>query len=306
MKRTCALLAIVGALAILTVGFMSAKDKPADKNGDANSDRQADKEAIQQTMKGFTAAFEKGDASAAAGFLTSGAELIPESAEPIRGRDAVEKALKEHFAKNPRVKVTLEVEAVRFTSKDTAIEEGTIKVVPEKGDASNNRYSVLLVREDGKWLLGYIKEWPDDNADLKDLDWLIGTWTAKRGDAEVRTTYEWFGNKSFIKAQFTVREKDKTITGMQMIGVDPSSGDLRTWTFENDGGFGEGKCTRDGKKWVFETLTTLADGGVLEAQNILIQVDKNTLTWQPTNLTVDGEQFGNLPPVKVTRLVTKD
>src|SRR5262245_40741585 len=107
MKRTCVLLAIVGALAILAVGFMSAKDKPAEKNGDANPERQADKDAIQQTMKGFTAAFEKGDAAAAAGFLTSGAELIPESAEPIRGRDAIEKALKEHFAKNPRVKVTL-------------------------------------------------------------------------------------------------------------------------------------------------------------------------------------------------------
>src|SRR5262249_21687229 len=237
---------------------------------------------------------------------TTGAELIPDTGEPIRGRGAIQKAFTEHFAKNPRVKVTLEVESIRFTSRDTAIEEGNIKVTPAKGEESNNRYSVLLVREDGKWLLGFIKEWPDEDADLKDLDWLIGTWTAKRQDAEVRTTYEWFGNKSFIKAQFTVRAKDKTITAMQMIGIEPTTGDLRTWTFENDGGFGEGKCTRDGKKWVFETTTVLADGSVLEAQNILIQVDKNTMTWQPTNLTVDGEQFGNLPPVKVTRVAGKE
>jgi len=129
---------------------------------------------------------------------------------------------------------------------------------------------------------------------------------AKRDDAEVQTTYEWFGSKSFIKAQFTVRAKDKTLSGMQIIGTDPDSGDLRTWTFEAEGGFGEGTCTRDGNKWVFEMSTTLSDGSVLEATNILVEVDKNTFTWQPVNLAVDGEQYGELAPVKVTRVKTKD
>ncbi len=91
-----------------------------------------------------------------------------------------------------------------------------------------------------------------------------------------------------------------------MIGTDPNTGELRTWTFEFDGGFGEGTCTRDGKKWVFETATALSDGSVLEAMNILVQIDQDTFTWQPVNLTVDGEQFGNLPPVKVTRVKTKN
>jgi hypothetical protein len=93
---------------------------------------------------------------------------------------------------------------------------------------------------------------------------------------------------------------------MQMIGEDPVTGDLRSWIFENDGGFGEGTITKDGKKWVFESTTQLTDGSVLQATNILVQVNKDTFTWQPSNLTVDGEQYGNLPPVKVVRVKPKD
>src|SRR5262249_32367377 len=153
---------------------------------------------------------------------------------------AIQKAFAEHFTKNPKCKVTLEPEPVRFTSRDTAIEEGYIKVARAKAETSYNRYSVLLVREDGKWLLGFIKEWPDEQADLKDMDWLIGAWTAKRDNLEIQSKYEWFGSKSFIKGQFTIRGKDKNFTAMQMIGTDAKSGELRVWTFEHDGGFGEG------------------------------------------------------------------
>ena len=54
-----------------------------------------------------------------------------------------------------------------------------------------------------------------------------------------------------------------------MIGLDPNTGDLRTWTFEADGGYGEGTCTRDGAKWIFATKPTLTDGRAMTATNIL-------------------------------------
>ena len=313
MKRIYALLA-VAALVTTMAGLMLAqdktknnKDKGPDKTNEVAPERKEDLAGVNKAIQDFSAAFEKGDTDAAAACLTAGAELIPDTGNAIRGRDAVRKAFAEYFPKNPKVKVTLDPESTRFTSRDTAIQEGQIKVVPKEGENTYNRYSILVVREDGKWLLGYIKEWPDESADLRDLDWLIGAWTADRKDAEVRTTYEWFGSdKAFIKAQFSVRTKDKTFTGMQMIGEDPVTGDLRSWIFENDGGFGEGTVTKDGKKWVFESTTQLTDGSVLQATNILVQVNKDTFTWQPSNLTVDGEQYGNLPPVKVVRVKPKD
>ena len=299
-----------GGLAVVAIGLFwgiglggRAGQPPAEKPAEPKvADRQADREAIRAMMKEFVAAFQKGDAAAAAAFMTAEAELIPDEGDGIKGRDAIQKAYAAHFAKGVKPKVSVEIESLRFTSRDTAIEDGQMTVTREGESPETHRYHILYVREDGKWLLSLIKEWPPESTDLDDLDWLIGSWTAKRADAEINTTYEWFGNKAFIKANVTVREKDKSFTAMQLIGLDPNTGDLRTWTFEHDGGFGEGTCSRDGRRWVFENVATLTDGSVVEAMNILVPVDHDTITWQPINLTINGEQFGNLPPMKVTRV----
>lgn len=265
-----------------------------------------DEPAVRKTLADFTAAFEKGDVAAAAGFLTSGAELVPDGGPAVRGREAVQKAFAQHFGKAAKVKIDLAAEATHFPSRDTAVEEGRLTVTPAAGGKTTTlRYSVMLVREDGKWLIASIREWVGGASPLADLDWLIGTWVAKRADAEVQTTYDWFGDKTFIRAQFTVREKNRTYTGLQLIGFHPAAGEWRTWTFEHDGGIGEGAVYADGHRWVFEGVTFLSNGSVVETSNVLIPVDRDTITWLPVNLTVDGEQVGGLPPVKVTRVKAK-
>ena len=154
----------------------------------------------------------------------------------VQGRDAIQKAYADHFAQYPKHTVTVEPESLRFTSRDTALEEGHMTVTRGKDDPGHYRYVVLHVREDGKWQIAVLRNDETEDASLRDLEWLIGTWEAKGPDAEARTTYEWVGNKAFIRSQFTIREKDQAVTGTQMIGLDPNTGDLRTWTFEADGG----------------------------------------------------------------------
>lgn len=272
----------------------------------ATDARGSDRAAIRKTMQSFAEAFQKSDAVAAASFMTAEAELVPENAEPVRGRDAIQKAYTNWFAKNARPKISLAPQSLEFLSRDTAIEEGDMTLTTASGDETDetkNHYQILFAREDGKWLLASIREWVLDKPELDDLAWLIGTWSAKQPDAEVHTTYEWFGNKKFILARFSLREKETSVTGMQLIGTDPATGGLRTWTFEVDGGFGEGTCVRDGKHWIFETNTALADTSMMSATNILVPVNRNTFTWQPVNLTIDGEQVSDLPPVKVVRVM---
>jgi uncharacterized protein (TIGR02246 family) len=279
------------------------KPKPAEEDT-----RAADRAAIRATMQAFGEAFHKSDAAGAAAFLTSGAELIAVEGVTIRGREAIQEAFVNHFAKNARPKISLEVSSIDFPSRDTAVEEGLMTITaggPEGGDATTNHYSALFVREDGKWYVASLREWALEKSPLEELDWLIGSWSAKGKDAEAQTSYEWFGNKTFIKAQFSIREKDTNVTGMQLIGLDPETNTLRTWTFEADGGFGEGNVSRDGNKWVFSTATALTDRRLMTSSNILIRVDKNTFTWQPIDLTIDGEQIANLPPVKVVRVEPK-
>ncbi len=237
-----------------------------------------------------------------AAHLTDGAELIPDDSPGIRGREAIQKACAGYFAGHPHQKITLEPQSLRFTSRDTAVEEGLMRTSVENEAPATQRYSLLHVREDGKWLLAEIQEWPSEGTALRDLDWLIGSWQATGGGAEVSTSYVWLGNKAFIRGTIIMRQKDQTLSGMQVIGADPQTGELRIWVFESNGGFAQGTCTRDGKAWVFETEGLTADGGVLAATNILARVNNDTITWQPVNLTVDDEVIGDLPPVKVTRV----
>ena len=89
---------------------------------------------------------------------------------------AIEAAYAKAFAKRKKLKLELTVDSIRFPSKDTAIEEGYAKSY--KGDSNQptaSRYSVLHVREGGRWLMAVLREWPDEGVSLRDLDWLIGT-----------------------------------------------------------------------------------------------------------------------------------
>jgi len=200
----------------------------------------------------------------------------------------------EHFGRTSRVKVTMEYETPRFTSRDSAIQEGTMKVTSEKTGSSSKRFSIMGIKEDGKWLLAFIKDWAGRTRRPERSRLADRLVTAKQGDKEVKTKYEWFGNKGFIKAEFTIHGKDRAFTAMQIIGEDPKTGDLRTWIFEADGGFGSGTVEREGNKWVFESETVLTDGSILTAKNILVQVNKDTFTWQSVDLSVDDEPYGNL------------
>ena len=59
--------------------------------------------------------------------------------------------------------------------------------------------STLFAREDGQWRIALLREWPDEEASLRELSWLIGSWSSQEGDRPVQTTYEWEGEKAFIR-----------------------------------------------------------------------------------------------------------
>ncbi|MCM2369453.1 YybH family protein [Aporhodopirellula aestuarii] len=294
MKFIISLAFFVATFAITSTGQLYAQD--------AEAPRDTDEQMVRKSIEAFTRAFESGNAEAAAQLLTSGAELIAEDGAVVRSREAIQNAIARHNVEHPNVKIEKLSDAIRFPSRDTAVVDGRIRVVHPDSGTANRRFEIQCAREDGKWLLAKIEEWPHERAALLDLEWIIGTWKSKQGSAEVETTYEWFGDQAFIRAHFTIRENEQSVTGMQMIGVDPETGLLRTWIFEANGGVGEGVALQDGKQWVFESTTELTSGDVLEATNILVRIDGNSFTWQPLDLSINGEQFGNLPPSKVTRV----
>ena len=107
---------------------------------------------------------------------------------------------------------------------------------------------MLYAREDGKWLIAVLREWPDEGVALRDLDWLIGTWEAKKEEGEVRTTYTWDANKNSIRCQISIKGKGRTVNAIQVLLKDPRNGQLRSWIFDDDGSFVDSAWTADGKR----------------------------------------------------------
>jgi uncharacterized protein (TIGR02246 family) len=281
--------------------FVSAQTgspaKPADEDAHA-----ADRSAIQEQMKSFVAAFERGDAKALAAHWTAGGEYVGGDGTNLSGRVAIEKAYGELFVKNSKAKLDVEEGAARFTSQNAAIGEGYFKVRRDNEGASTGRYHILYVKEEGQWRIAVLRESPDEGASLSEIEWLIGDWETKSDEIQVRSSYKWWGNKSFIRMDFAIKEKDRTLSGFQMIGKDAATGELRSWTFEADGGYGEAVWSRDGKKWALDSAGVLSDGTTVSATNILIPIDDQSFTWQSTNRMVGGEEQPNIPPIRVRRV----
>lgn len=279
-------------------GGAPTKTKPADPK--------PDEAAVRAALDSFVAAFQKGDGKAVAAHWTAAGEYTDDDGTTFRGRPALEKAYAEFFAKNPAPALAVEVDSVRFPSRDTAVVEGHFKLRRAKGgELVVSRCSFLYAREDGKWLIAIAREWPGDGLSLRDLEWMIGDWEAKRDGTVVRTKYEWTANRSFIRCQYSITRDGGTSTGMQMFGKDPATGALRVWTFDDDGGIGEADVGRDGKKWVHTARGVTADGRVLTASNILTPVDADSFLWHPVGRTLDGDEVPDLPPIKVTRVLAR-
>jgi uncharacterized protein (TIGR02246 family) len=296
---------VVFAAFLATQGRSVGETRPAEPEPapPAKPAEAADEAAIRKGAADFIRAVEKGDAKRVAAAWTENGEYIGDDGTTIRGRAAIEAAYAKAFARKKRVKVEITVESIRFPSKDSAIEEGYAKSYRSEGEEPTTaRYSVLHVREDGRWLMALLREWADEGVSLRDLDWLIGTWEAKTEDTEVRTTYEWDARKNSIRCRITIKGKDQNVTATQVLLKDPRTGQLRSWIFDDDGGFGDGAWARDGKRWVITATGVQGDGGELTATNILTPVNKDTFTWQSKERTLDDEPLPNIPPIKVTRV----
>jgi uncharacterized protein (TIGR02246 family) len=265
--------------------------------------------AITKTAEAFVKAFQNGDAKAVAAFWTPDGDYVNENGRVLKGRKAIEDSFAEFFAANKGLKVRIDVASLRFSTPDLAIEDGTSAVLAPDGRApSRARYTNVHVKKDGQWLLSSVREAaytdPSNHEFLHGLDWMIGEWLDESAESPAgHISFEWTPGENFIAATRTVDYKDASLdNGRQVIGWDPVSKQIRSWSFEADGGFGESVWTKDGAKWIVKTNATVADGSKLTATNIVTPIDANTVTWQSKDRTVDGKPLPDTKEIKMKRV----
>jgi len=146
------------------------------------------------------------------------------------------------------------------------------------------------------------------------IDWLSTfrlragyTWShflfyATAGGAVGRVSFEWAPAMNFIVATRTVEHRDATLeNGTQWIGWDPAAKQIRSWSFEADGGFGEGTWSKNGNKWIIKTSSSLANGSKVTTTNVVTRVDADTITWKSTDQKMDGNALPDSAEITMKR-----
>lgn len=274
-----------------------------------SADQAEDDAMIRANAEAYVAAYNNHDAKAVAAMWSPDAVYAdPSTGESAIGRDAIEKMFTDTLSGLGDARLEVNVRSVEFVSPNVAIENGIARVSRPNEAPLETSYTAVNVKRDGKWLLDRISEEeppappPSNYEHLKDLEWMIGSWIDQDDQATIQTDCEWTKNKNFMTRSFAVIVGDQVdMAGMQIIGWDPVAKQIRSWVFDSDGGFAEGKWTRKDNRWLIQQAGTLPDGSSSSAVNVITYIDDNSCTWQSVNRVVDGNVLPNVDEVLVVR-----
>ena len=90
-----------------------------------------------------------------------------------------------------------------------------------------------------------------------------------------------------------------------MIGWVPVVKQIRSWTFNSDGSFGEGSWSQNGAEWIVRKSETMADGRLASGTQVITQVDGDTITVQTIAKEIDGAPEATADPGKMKGMAEK-
>lgn len=272
-------------------------------------DRDAEEAVIRANAEKYVESYNRRDSKTMASMWSPDAVYMdPNTGEGVVGRDAIAKQFDYAFAGSEDAKLKVDIDSIDFLSPNVALEKG--RAIVEYSDFPDEvtDYSAVHVKRDGQWLIDRVSEVevppppPSHYEQLKELEWMVGSWIDDNEGTVITTDCEWTKNQNFLTRSFKLMIGDEiNMSGMQIIGWDPANKQIRSWVFDSDGGFSEGTWSRKGNRWFIKQVGTLPDGGKSTATNIITEVDNDSFTWQSTDRTVDDEMLPNVDEVLVKR-----
>jgi len=268
----------------------------------------ADEAAIKKSVAGYVAAFNKRDAKALAALWSPEAVYTNRATgEQVSGSKAIAEQFAGLFKTEPNLKLDVATESIQFLSPNVAVEHGAAKFLAPKGEPEEVNYTAVYVKRGGQWLLDRLTDAAPEAAEspykqLRQIEWMVGKWIDQDDDVTIETDCDWTENRAFLKRSFKVAAGDRIqMSGVQIIGWDPTIKQVRSWTFDSDGGFAEANWTYSKDRWFVANKGVLADGRKATMVNVIKPVDKNSFTWQTIERTTDGELLPNVDEVLIVR-----
>lgn len=257
---------------------------------------------IRDMMRSYLRAFNRHDTAAlAAHWSADGESLDLDSGEKTTGREAVAGVFAALFAADEAASIDIDIASIKPVRDDVAMVDGVSLISFADDTMASSRFSALVVRENGRWVLSNVREAAAPvpqraRRPLDALDWLVGSWEDVGEGLTASTHCTWSAGQAFlVRSHVWTPETTPSdaATGVpallpaegtthevaEIIGWDPQHGQIRSWIFSSDGRFAEGTWERigEGDEWTVrfagrgadatasctQTIRRLGDDGVV-------------------------------------------
>lgn len=278
---------------------------------------------ISTTLASYTAAFNRHDPVAlATHWTTDGENLDLDTGNRTVGRDAVEQVFDRLFTVDRTAQIDFDIEAVRPIRDDVAVVDGVSRLALAGRQPTRSRFSAVLVRHDGRWLIESVREAtapasPSVRDRLAPLAWLRGSWEDVSDGLTISMQCDWAAEGGFLIRRHLITDEhqppggaarttagipallpaptpdgtaptvvqQRTIT--EFIGWDQGRGEVHSWMFCSDGRTAEFSWLRSGAGWLLTHANDPAIAATEPAQLMLERVGADELTLQLRSGIVD-------------------
>jgi uncharacterized protein (TIGR02246 family) len=224
-------------------------------------------EAVTREAEATQKAFNAGDAAALGGMFLESGELVDEQGVVHAGRQAITELFKGFFEKFPKAVLEMQPTSARPVGEGLVVEEGERRITAAEGAAvAQMHYVAVRSKQGDRWPIASYHEFADDPLPtpreiLQSAAWLVGDWVDESPEGRTAITFRWSDEGNFLLGDYEITGTDgATSRSTQRIGWDPLTGQLRSWTFDSDGGYSVGEWNAVEEGWVVRSEATMPDG----------------------------------------------
>ena len=223
-------------------------------------------EAVVRESEATVKAFNAGDAAALGRMFLDTGELVDEAGTVHNGQAAITELFTGFFGKYPKATLEMLVDSARPVGGTLAVEEGQRRITTAAGETAQVRYVAVRSKLGDRWPIASYQEFADDPLPtarevLQAVSWIVGDWVDESPEGRTAISFRWSDDGNFLIGDYVMSAAGAGESrSTQRIGWDPASGQVRSWTFDDDGGFTEGRWERTDEGWAVASQATMPDG----------------------------------------------
>lgn len=266
---------------------------------DEASSQAGDEAAIRQRAKDYLAAIERGDGEEIASFWTADGDYVDDAGQAVNGRRLAQRTGDRSDEQGDGGRLAVTVVSIRFITPDVAIEDGALGLPSApSGEPVVRRYTAIWARQDGKWMLDGVRELAaraGSHADhLSALSWMLGEWISDDEQHSVQLTCARSADGHFLLREIEVGLPGREpLRVTQRIGWDAHDRQIKSWTFDSEGGHGDGLWFHQDGRWIVEAAGVLPNGSIATGTNVFAADGEDSFVWESANAEIDGEPSPN-------------